>query len=152
MCIRCAQVHEGLCKVKAPVCANCKGNHQANYKQCPKRIEKQSVIRKSTEEEISLSEASKIVNSEQKELTNKIEHSNKKVILETKTKTKYVEMTDVVTIVAACLSKYKSFQTSNFTVEKICAFAGMVVKEMYQYEINQDRVIDLVQKCSNLEI
>ena len=150
VCIRCAQVHEGLCQVKDPVCVNCKGDHQANYKQCPKRIENQTVIRKSTEGKISLSEASKIVNSQQNDSKNQKEQSKKKV--PTDIKTKYVELSDVITIVATTLTKFQALQESNSTLDKLCIFVSRVVKEIYQYEVNKNKVIDLAQKCSNLEI
>ena len=150
VCIRCAQVHEGRCQVKDPVCINCKGQHQANYKQCPKRVETQSVLRKSTEEKISLSDATKIVHKEQTYINNQNGQENKKVTKDRKQKP--VEMSDIVTIIATVLTKYQSFKESNFTLEKLCVFVSRVVKEIYQYETNIDKVIDLAQKCSILEI
>ena len=150
VCIRCAQVHEGQCQTKDPVCANCKGQHQANYKECPKRIEKQSALRKSTEKKISLSEATKLVHKEQNQYNKQKEQNSKKATIEIKPKN--IELSDIITIIAATLTKYQTFEQSNFTLEKICIFVSRVVKEIYHYEVNIDKVINLAQKCGDVKI
>ena len=90
------------------------------------------------------------MNSQQNDSKNQKEQSKKKVPIDIKTK--YVEFSDVITIVATTLTKFQALKLSNFTLDKLCIFVSRVVKEICQYEVNIDKVRDLAQKCSNLEI
>ena len=63
-CVKCSLRHEGQCNSDTAVCVNCKGPHQSNSKDCPKRVEKQKALKKSKELKISVGEATKIVKGE----------------------------------------------------------------------------------------
>ncbi|VDI77575.1 Hypothetical predicted protein [Mytilus galloprovincialis] len=86
-CVKCSLRHEGQCNTDTAVCVNCKGPHQANSKDCPKRVEKQKALKKSNELKISVGEATKIVKGEDTNLKTFVAEKELNMQFISKTKT-----------------------------------------------------------------
>lgn len=158
VCVKCSKNHEGACIEIAPLCANCKGNHTASYKDCPKRIEKQTMIKISREEKISVSEASQQVKTVNKKVKNmkakKATNVTTEIKGDVKNKDKMMSVTQVVTLLSIVMGKLTKTPQQRLHCDNITNFLTKVLDQLYNYwcDIDSEQIIQMFNKCEHIEI
>ncbi|CAG2220971.1 unnamed protein product [Mytilus edulis] len=157
-CVKCSLRHEGQCNSDTAVCVNCKGPHQSNSKDCPKRVEKQKALKKSKELKISVGEATKIVKGEDTKTFVAEKELNKQHISKTKTHKKTIlgeaniTASQMVSIMTIAITHIINAPKERITVENVVKYISEVAKTLNLSNVDTDQMNHYIEKSQSIRI